>query len=200
MSRRKWNTQTIKEVLNGEMPFVQIGYTPKPKKRKLGDTWKDNKGVRWEQRKGYVTRVNKQQDSIRELLKRICSSCGKNIDFSNDRLDEKIFSKTGKCFDCITYEETVMRVEGTYKAYEQKKMMKNRLSALREFKQKVIEAIKHLKKDDCKISLVTSRGDLVTWAGAQNEPILKDAEEDLAKATAEIARVENELLELHDKT
>jgi hypothetical protein len=200
MSRRKWNTKTIKEVLDGEMPFVQVGYTPKPKKRKLGDRWTDHHKILWEQKQGYVTRVNEQQDSIRESLKRICSSCGKNMDFSNDRLDEKIFPKTGKCFDCLTYDETVMKINGTYALYEKSKIMKNRLSALKDFRKNVIEAIEYLKKDDCKMSLVAANGDLTTWIGAQNDPILRDAEEDLKKATDEIARVENELLELHDKT
>ena len=193
MARRKWNTQSIKEVLDGEQPFVQMGYSPIPKRRKLGDRWTDRHGVLWEQKQGYVTRVNKQQDSIRNNLKQMCSICKKDMAYSRDKLDAKIFPKTGKCFDCLNDEETAMRVMGTYAAYEKKKLLKNRLSALKNFKEKVIEAIAHLKKDDCKVSLVTSRGDLVTWTGAQNEPILLEAEADLVKATDEIARVETEL-------
>ncbi len=197
MGRRKWNYETIQNALDGENVSIQSGYTPAYKNRKVGDEWEE-KGILWKKTAYGVVRVNKQMDAIRELVRASCSVCKMDIALFGDRVDEKIFAKTGKCFACLEIEEQLLKISGKYKEYEHLKIERNRLSALKEFKQKVEESIAFLKIDDCKIQLVTSSGDLVTWMGAQNESILKDAEDDLIKANNEIEKVEKELAE-YDK-
>ena len=59
MSKRRYNTEIIKQIVGGENPFVQIGYTPKIKKHKKGDEWTDVRGVVWKQMSGAKIRVNK---------------------------------------------------------------------------------------------------------------------------------------------
>jgi hypothetical protein len=194
MARRKWNYETIQQVMDGENPFIQVGYTPKVKKRKLGDKWQDKNKVTWEQCNGYKKRVNEKADSIRDMLKQKCSECGRDLSFSDSVLDRKIFPKTGKCYDCVEAEESIMRMTGKYKEYEEKKIMANKLSYLREFRQNVVESIDYLKKDNSEMSIVSSRGDLVTWTGSQNKELLKNAEADLVEVDKLIAEVEQAVL------
>lgn len=196
MARRKWNKEIIRQIVDGQNPFIQSGYSVEKKHYKVGDQWTDTKGIMWEQRERYITRVNQQANSIRHLVKRICSECGKDLDICGERLDEKIYPKTGRCFDCVQAEEACLRLTGEYEKYENDKLLKNRLSALKEFREKVIESIDYLKKDDCKLNMVMSSGEIITWSGAQNESILKDAESDLEKSNEEINRVEKLISEL----
>jgi hypothetical protein len=189
MARRKWNIETIKQVVNGENPIIQSGYTPKTKRHKIGDIWTDIKGITWAQRKGYKVRVNKQADCIRELVRKICSVCKKDLDISGDRVDNKIFSKTGKCFACLEVEEMQLKLEGKYKDYEDKKILSNKLSVLKEMKKYVEESIEYLKKKDSKIQMVCSNGDIVNWEGEDLDGLLKTAEEDLIKIKKEIETI-----------
>jgi len=117
-----------------------------------------------------------------------------DINLFGDKVDKKVFSRTGKCFSCLEIEEQTLKVTGKYQAYEDHKLMKNRLSLLREFRKNVIESINYLKNDDAKLEMVCSNGEIVTWRGrTEVEPLIKEAEEDLVKADAEIKRVEEEL-------
>jgi len=199
MARRRWNYETIQQVLDGENPFVQVGYSKKSKKHKEGDIWTDARGKTWKQLNGARIQVNEKADVIREMIKPICSVCGQRIDFSCDRLDQKIFPKTGKCFDCLQSEEMVYRVNGTWEEYENLKLLKNKLSILRDFKQKVMESVEFLENDTGRMELVMPTGELMTWNGKSNEKWLIDARNDLVKVDEEIKKVEEELSTLEPK-
>jgi hypothetical protein len=190
MAKRKWNVETISQIVNGEQPFIQTGYTPKYKKRKVGDEWTDSKGT-WKKTKNGIVSVNKQMDTIRELVKPKCSVCNMDINLFGDKVDQKMFSKTGKCFSCLDVEEQVMKIHGKYEQYEMTKLFKNKLSVLKEFRKNVIESIEYLKKDDAKIQMVCSNGEIVTWVGQDNKPLLQDAEKDLELAEKEIKDIED---------
>lgn len=196
MARRRWTLETIGQIMDGENPFIQVGYTPKAKRRKDGEEWTDSKGRSWKKVNGAVVSVNKQMDLIRESLRQVCSVCGQRIDFSGDKLDHKIFPKTGKCFDCLQFEETLLRIEGKYENYEELKMLKNKLGKLHDFKQKVEEAVEFLKTDNGKMELAMPTGELMTWTGKSNPQWLTDAEADLVKANDEIKKVEEEINKL----
>jgi len=195
MAKRRWKISDIKAVVNNENPFVQVGYEPKRKRRKIGDEWTDSKGT-WKKTKNGIISVNKQMDSIRELVRPRCSVCQMDINLFGDRIDKKLHLKTGKCWKCLTLEETAMKIDGTYEKYEETKILKNRLSMLREFRKNVIETIDYLKKGEPKIEMVCSNGNIVSWSGQDIEPILKDAQEDLIKSEVEIKRVEEEVSKL----
>lgn len=196
MAKRRWKIEDIEKVVEGENPFIQIGFTPDSRQyRKIGDEWTDGKGVTWKKTgPNSVVRVNKQMDAIRDLVRPRCSVCNKDINLFGDKVDKKVFARTGKCFDCLEIEEQTLKVTGKYQAYEDHKLLKNRLSLLREFRKNVIESINYLKNDDAKLEMVCSNGELITWRGrTEVEPLIKEAEEDLVKADAEIKRVEEEL-------
>lgn len=197
MARRRWNLETIQQVMDGEQPFIQVGYTGPSKRKKEGDEWEDGKGIKWTIRNGAKIRINPQADLIRELVKRKCSVCGFDIGMLGNRLDEKMYSKTGKCFDCIQLEETLMVCNGTFQKYSDKKMLKNKLSTAREFRRNVLETIDFLKKDDCKVEMVHANGTMTTFVGAQNEKLLKEAEVDLEKVDKLIVELEEDVKQLN---
>ena len=195
MARRRWNIETIKQVVSGEQPFVQVGYTGKEKtvKRKIGEEWTDSKGNTWRKTLDGKVKINKQMDAIRELIQPRCSVCGQRIDFSCDKLDHKIFPKTGKCFDCLQGEEMILRATGKWDDYEQLKMLKNKRGMLEDFRDKVTEAVEYLKNDTGKIGEVMSNGEVITWTGKSNPQWLEDAERDLIKAKEELVKVNEEI-------
>ena len=192
MARRRWNIETIKQVVNGEQPFIQSGYTAPYKRRKVGDEWTDGKGKTWRKTKSGIKSINKQMDAIRELVKPRCEVCNMDINLFGDKVDQKIFNRTRKCFSCLEIEEMTLKVTGKYDDYEAKKLFHNKLSLLKEFRKNVIDSISFLKKDDAKVEMVCSNGDIITWKGGPDvEPILKEAEDDLIKANKEIANMEH---------
>lgn len=195
MARRRWNLETIEQILDNQNPFIQVGYSVPKKDRKVGEEWTDSKGVTWKKiSEDGVVKVNKQMDSIREQIKRICSSCGQDIDFSCDKLDEKFFTKTGKCFTCVQLTEMELRVQGeAFDNYEKLKILKYRMGMLNDFKSKVEEAIDYLKNDSGKMGEVLSTGELMTWDGKCNPQWLEDAQRDLLKVTDEIVKVKKEI-------
>lgn len=193
MARRKYNTEIIKQIVDGENPFFQSGYSVPIKKRKNGDEWTDAKGHSWKKVNEGIISVNKQMDSIRASLQPKCSVCGQRIDFSCDRLDKRVFPKTGKCFDCLQVEEMEYRVNGTWEQYEQLKLLKNRQGLLNDFKQKVQEAVEFLENDTGKMEMVMPTGEVMTWTGKSNTQWLLDARKDLTKANDEIKKVEEEI-------
>lgn len=193
MARRKWTLETIQQVVEGEKPFIQVGYEPSSVQRKEGEEWTDTKGINWKIQNGAKVRVNKQADSIRELVKRRCSNCGFDVDMLGDKLDRQMHAKTGKCLDCVQAEEMEMICNGTYKRFVERKMLKNKLSVAKEFRKNVLESINFLKKDDCKIEMVHANGDITTYVGAQNEKLLKEAEADLVKVDKLITELEEQV-------
>jgi hypothetical protein len=195
MARRRWNYETIQQVVDGENPFYQSGYTGKDKriKRKVGDEWTDKKGITWRKTTDGKVRINKQADAIKELVQPKCSKCGARIDFSCDRLDHKVFPKTGKCFDCLVTEETQMRIDGTYDDYEELKILRNKRGALVDFKGKVHESIEYLENDKGVMGDVLETGELVTYTGKCNPQWLIDAKEDFIKVTYEIEKIDEEI-------
>ena len=146
MARRRWNIETIKQVVEGDKPFIQVGYTGKEghEVRKEGDTWEDAKGIKWVRKHGANIQVNSQADSIRELVKKKCSRCGFNISNWGNKLDDKSYAKTGLCLDCLQARDLEMQIAGTYDKFVENTILKNKISVAKEFKRNIEESIDFL--------------------------------------------------------
>lgn len=177
-AQHKSNISIIKDYLNDERPFVQVGYNgPAEVKRKDGDTWIDRDGTEWIQ-VGY-TRMTKKMKEIRENTKQVCASCNRDIFWSGDKNDEIMFKKTGKCYDCVIEEETKMRLDGTYENYEKTKIIKNQQSFLKELEDKIKESIQYLENKSNKLEFINEDGSTELWSDTQREKLLEDAKKDL---------------------
>jgi hypothetical protein len=197
--KNKSNIEIIQNYLDGQRPFVQVGYTGSTKKRKVGDRWKDNNGVTWEQREGYKTRVNEQAKIIRDASRQVCS-CGQEIKFGG-RLDQLFYRKTGKCFDCIIKEETEYRVLGVFDLYERYKLISNYYGFVTDMKGKIVESIQYFKKDEGKSLevLCNSEGFIEKFRGLNTSELLESAEKDLKEIEQTIVTVKKDLKEAKTK-
>ncbi len=176
--RNKSNLDIVKSYLNSERPFVTVGYTPKTVTHKEGEEWVDSRGQRWRQTKSGKETVNQQAEMIRKLTKQKCS-CGQDIRYGN-KLDEKFFLKTGKCFECIIAEETRLRVLGVFPFYEKYKLLSNYLGFLEDMKQKIEDSIRYFQTEGDTINIVCNgEGFMEKFKGLNAEELLKSAQKDL---------------------
>ena len=110
-----------------------------PERRIIVAASDNTKEIREERIKKQKEQSNLASEKL-EVMKEAftCSKCGMDVRWGN-RLDRKMQSKTGKCFNCIVEEETKMRAEGTYEQYEKRKILQNKLSMAKEQRQGIIE-------------------------------------------------------------
>ncbi len=171
-------------------------------KREVGERWVDDDGKEWEQKEGYVSAVSKMDD-VRQFLQKLttCQSeeC-KTIKYS--RADKKLVVKTGFCIDCLQKFERKLKDDGTYPFYEDYKITLNKLSYIRDFKQKCEDSLASLKKD---FQIVTEDGKIENWAWEVDlEQVKKDLKSDIDNSYEAIElliqrkrALEDKLLELN---
>lgn len=191
MRVKKSNIEIIKDYLAGERPFVTVGYKPPPAPRKEGERWKDVSGVTWEQRDGYKVRVNEQATLIKEIARQKCA-CGQDIQYGN-RYDEKVFGKTGKCYECFLKEQQELRILGVFPQFEQYKLISNYLGFLEDLRQKIEESINYFKTEGDRITILcNSEGYLEHFRGINTQELLENAIKDLAEIKKTIKAVTSE--------
>jgi hypothetical protein len=113
-------------------------------------------------------------------------------------LDDKMYRLHNHCFDCQVKFENKLRIEGKYEEWEEKKMLNNQLSYVKE----QIESIEDWKKESSKpVEVFDSVGieevELQTEKWSQNkeqvEKMTKEAIEELNKMKTEVEEKLNSL-------
>lgn len=95
--------------------------------RKIGDIWYDKDDYMWEQMDGWV----KKHPKIGNLgMPLFCPKCNNII--KNTKLNEKMWYLRGKCFNCVSEEEHEIRKNGSWKEYENKKIIQNKIAFLKD--------------------------------------------------------------------
>jgi hypothetical protein len=112
------------------------------------------------------------------------------------RLDDKIFPKTGRCYDCNIEFESKLKHQGKYDFYEKQKIFKNQLGFCQDLKIKLEESIEYLEKSSDDINYINEDGTLETWKDTQRSQILSEARSDYSECLAAIDRIKNSLIEL----
>jgi hypothetical protein len=192
------NLETVKSYLNGEKSSVTVGYEPtKEKKHKDGETWKDGDGKEWIQ-KG-AGKISKNLYDTKEITRQVCPICKKDVSWSSNPNDEKIFHKTGKCYDCVIEEETKMMIDGTFGIYEKIKIIRNQKSFLKELKQKIEESIEWLNNKTNKIEYFNEDGTTDTWTDISRDNFLKESEKDLKEVDKSLILCDESVLMLEEK-
>ena len=124
-----------------------------------------------------------------------CPECNKVM---NQRLDDKMYRFFNHCFDCQVRFETKLRTEDKYEEWEEKKVLNNQLSYIRD----QIESIEDWKKESSKpVEVFDSVGieevELQTEKWSQNkeqvEKMTKEAIEELNKMKTEVEEKLNSL-------
>jgi hypothetical protein len=124
-----------------------------------------------------------------------CPECNKVM---KSHLDDKMYRLHNHCFDCQVKFENKLRIEGKYEEWEEKKMLNNQLSYVKE----QIESIEDWKKESSKpVEVFDSVGieevELQTEKWSQNkeqvEKMTKEAIEELNKMKTEVEEKLNSL-------
>ena len=192
----KSNLAIVRDYLNGERPFIQVGYTADSDfaSRKEGEIWEDANGKKWIKKNGTKRAINNVNSSTIESTKRHCKDCNMDIRWGN-RYDEILYNKTGRCQECLAKFETQLRLTGKYEEYEQNKLLRNQLSQAKEFRTKVQESYDFVSSHQ-KISFPNGDGTMDEWTIERRENILKDLKADLKKIDKQILKIEKKLEKL----
>ena len=115
----KSNLDIVKDYVEGNRPFIQVGYDPNlnNSKRKEGEEWEDGQGNKWVWKNGSKRKVSKLGQI---KIDQRCSICNADMKFGN-YLDDRFFPKTGKCYDCAISFDSKLKSLGVYADYEKLK-------------------------------------------------------------------------------
>lgn len=198
----KSNIDIVRGYLDGERPFVQVGYVGDKDKyiiRREGETWTDANGKNWIQTAHGPQTVTRVMDIIREETNDKCSCCGREIRWGTKQ-DRKMFNRTKKCFDCIIDEETQLRVKGKFKLYETKKLLENELAYLNDVRQKLKESKEYLNSPQSKtMTYVNSNGLVEEWSNDAREELIEHVQKDWVTCLKKVKAAEKELKKVNDE-
>lgn len=191
----KKNIDIVRDYLEGNRPVIQVGYTGNADKyiiRKEGETWTDSSGKQWIQTSSGPQTITPVMDIIRqEVGLEKCTTCGCEIRWRG-RLDQKMYNKTKKCFDCVVEEETTLRIKGQYKLYETKKLIQNELAYLEDVRKYLKESKEYLENTD-KLTYVNSNGLVEEWDYTSRAELLENVKKDFVTCLKKIKEAKKEL-------
>lgn len=125
--------------------------------RKIGDIWEEN-GKQWKMLPGgIIMSVPKVSSNI---IFDYCKECKKRIE---TKLDKHYYNFREKCFDCGIKEETKMRINNTWKEFEQELIGKNVDSYFDNIKKEIDEYVDSLIDDNINSQYVGQNGDVDNW-------------------------------------
>lgn len=175
----KSNLSIVKDYVEGNRPFVQVGYDPNlnNNKRKEGDEWEDSQGRKWIWKNGVKRRVPKKAKIINEQR---CKECNMDVRWGN-YLDDRVWPKTGMCYDCYINFQTNLKLTGMFEIYNELQDLKNERSILEDYKKKFEESKKFCEENQGKpVEFLEEDGSFERWEGIQDyNKILEDLNKDL---------------------
>ena len=135
MNEHQRNVKARQDILAGKTPekriFVHMEDLDEKKKRE-------------EEIKAERERKSDRMDALKEAKTPwFCPNCDKVM---NKRLDDKMYRLHNRCFDCQVKFEGKLRAEGKYEEWEEKKVLNNQLSYLKD----QIESIENWKEEASK--------------------------------------------------
>lgn len=193
----KSNLSIVQDYLEGNRPFVQVGYDPNLEnaKRKEGEQWEDGYGNKWIMKNGYKKRLPKRATIVNEQR---CKHCNADIRFGN-YLDDQVWPKTQLCYDCFIEEETNLKIMGVWKEFNELRDIRNEKAMLNDIKQK-FEETKHWceqHKEGRPVTFVEEDGTTEVWEGKEDySKIYNDVTADLKVVYERLAVIDERIKEL----
>jgi len=194
----KSNLDIVKDYVDGNRPFVQVGYDPNlnNSKRKEGEEWEDGQGNKWIWKNGSKRKVSKLANI---KIEQRCSICNADMKFGN-YLDDRFYPKTGKCYDCSISFDSKLKTLGVYADYERYKIYNSLLSEMKDFKKNIIESIEYLEKNtDQKLQFFNDDGSQEFWTDDTDkvQKVLSDLKKDLQDVEDNIKKANEELVKIN---
>lgn len=193
----KSNLSIVQDYVEGNRPFVQLGYDPNLEnaKRKEGEQWEDAYGNKWIMKNGYKKRMPKKATIINEQR---CKSCNADIRFGN-YLDDQVWPKTHLCYDCFIEEETNLKIMGIWHEFNELRDIRNEKSMLNDIKQKFEEtkAWCEQHKEGRPVTFIEDDGTTEVWEGKEDySKIYNDVTADLNVIYERLTVIDNRIKEL----
>ena len=179
LNEKNINIESLKEMLEGRhvsQNKIQVGYTPETDHsvRILGEKWTDADGNEWERRDGYSVKLGKEwQQELHSYLNGF-KNCPKEQCTCTlpKKLDKKMNTIHGMCFDCVIDMEHKLKIEGKYKDYEKDKMKQNAIAWVAQAEKDKDYIIEELIRS--KFEFVNSNGLVEKWVSDVNVDELKE--------------------------
>jgi hypothetical protein len=195
----KSNLSIVKDYLSGERPFVQVGYDAnlENNKRKEGEEWEDSQGRKWVWKNGSKRRISKRATIINQQR---CKCCKMDVRWGN-YLDDRVWPKTGYCYDCFINFQTELKMMGMFEVYNELQDLKNERSILEDYKRKFEESQTFCQKNQGKpVEFLEEDGSFERWEGVQDyTKILEDVTNDLVKINVGLAEINVKIKEYEEK-
>jgi hypothetical protein len=195
----KSNLEIIKDYLDGNRPFVQVGYDSNldNAKRKEGDEWEDGQGRKWIWKNGAKRRVPRKATIINT---KICKECNADVRWGN-YLDDQVWPKTQLCYDCFIKIETQMKMDGTWEYFDKIRDLKNEKSLLIDYKKKFDETLDWCKNNENKpLEFINEDGSIEKWENSDGLlKIKEDVIKDLDVVNARLAEIDGFITDLEQK-
>lgn len=165
------NIERVKNILAGnhtDKSKSSVGFRKYKVKHSEGDIWED-KGKTWTVKNGIIQTYTKLDDARKALhTPWTCPTCNKPL---KHLLDKRAWRVEGKCFDCVTYDESIMRLNGTFDEYTKAAYKENAMAWLNE-KREQFELF--INDSDTLKGFVTQNGEIENWTGGQDKQKLRD--------------------------
>jgi glycogen synthase len=132
MSSKEQHIEQVKkqiaDIQNNHQTKLTFGYYGNKAEptREEGDVWTDEHDRTWTKKDGIIQNISHMQYARMPLF---CPECEQIM---SHRLNTKYWNLRGKCMDCVVREETKMRVEGTWEAYQEQMMRANYIAFLKD--------------------------------------------------------------------
>jgi hypothetical protein len=159
--KKEFSRSTVQRMRNlltgksGDRTQVQAGYEKQVKDHEEGDVWEEN-GKNWTIKNGIKMSITKLDDIKKLAILPITCPCCKKP-FKDFELNRKMYRLHDKCLDCVTEEQTKMKIDGTWDKYVQDMQRAERDHALEDF-EKALDA--WVESSD---TFVTESGDVEDW-------------------------------------
>jgi|TARA_R110001592_G_scaffold40170_3_gene132083 hypothetical protein len=171
----KRDVKRMRNILSGntaDKTRIQSGYEKENIVYTEGDIWEEN-GKKWTIKNGIKQNVTKH-DKLREMVK-FPLKCACDKPMKPTKLNKKMWTIHGKCFDCVAKHETHLRAIGKYEEYEKKLMNANKNSFVDDYEAAVKE-YENSQPD----TYVSEAGDIENWVGGKVNPeIIKTLKENI---------------------
>lgn len=172
LNEKDINIESLKEMLEGRHSSqnkIQIGYKNDiHEHHNTGERWADSDGNEWEQRDGYAIKLGKDwQQELHSYLNEF-KNCPKETCTCTlpKKLDRKMNSIHGMCFDCVVDMEHKLKIAGKYKEYEKEKIKQNALAWIAQAEKDKDSIIEELIQS--KFEFVNSNGLVEKWVSDIN--------------------------------
>lgn len=175
MANKLRNIEAIRKMLDGthkSQSKKTFGYEKQNIKRNVGDIWKDENGVEWEQKEGY--KINKGKlNALRNYLQSlkmpaVCPKCSGEM---KGKAHEKMWKLYKHCLDCQIAAEHEMTLNGTYNEFVKNLQLRNAEAWLKDAEQEAKEIVEAIRS---KLAFANSDGTVEEWAGGIDADELAD--------------------------